>query len=285
MLGNITLGIDQAVQSAQGINPLDNQGVQNRVEQIQVKNVLEAIKDTKSVSDVLSKIGVDEKADELVRSEINNIITTVSKSNKKIADMIAVDGTTIVTDAEFGKFMDILEVENPDSFNKIVSGMTKLSKGYSGDTLDNQAQVDDIKSAFGKSSINIDSGIAAVRGTDPNTISFVNTMEQALKEITAPAYIAQNGKDKSLVELKKLDDLYATVYNNMPVTSGIERAFALSSLNRAELIKTMLEANIPEAEIRATLPNLLQSMERGLVYRGFRPEEDTAPNTLTSKIQ
>lgn len=196
--------------------------------------------------------------------------------------MIAVDGTTIVTDAEFGKFMDILEVENPDSFNKIVSGMTKLSKGYSGDTLDNQAQVDDIKSAFGKSSINIDSGIAAVRGTDPNTISFVNTMEQALKEITAPAYIAQNGKDKSLVELKKLDDLYATVYNNMPVTSGIERAFALSSLNRAELIKTMLEANIPEAEIRANLPNLLQSMKRGLVYRGFRPEE---PTTLTSKIQ
>lgn len=138
--------------------------------------------------------------------------------------------------------MNVLEKENPDSYNKIVAGLTKLSTGYKGDDLSNKAQLADIKNIFGSSSLNIDSGISAVRGTNPNSISFVNTMEQALKDITSPAYIAQNGKEKSIDELKKLDDIYATVYSNMPVTSGIERAFALSSLQRSSIVESLLQS-------------------------------------------
>jgi hypothetical protein len=66
-------------------------------------------------------------------------------------------------------------------------------------------------------------------------------MEQALKDITSPEYIAENGKEQSIAELKKLDEIYATVYGNMPVTSGIERAFALSSVTRTSIIEALLK--------------------------------------------
>jgi len=66
-------------------------------------------------------------------------------------------------------------------------------------------------------------------------------MEQALKDITSPEYIADKGVEKSLEQLKNLDEIYATVYSNMPVTSGIERAFALSSVTRTSIIEALLK--------------------------------------------
>jgi hypothetical protein len=71
----------------------------------------------------------------------------------------------------------------------------------------------------------------------------------------------------------------------MPVTSGIERAFALSSVTRTSIIEALLKKWATEEEIKSSIPNLLQAMPRWLVYRGFRPKDEGAkPTTLTSTI-
>jgi len=80
--------------------------------------------------------------------------------------------------------------------------------------------------------MNIDSAISAIRNTNANSTSFVNSMNNSLKTVLSPSYLATEGKDKMLAELGKLDNLYRIVYTQAPGNKQLERSFALDAMER-----------------------------------------------------
>jgi hypothetical protein len=130
ILGNMTLGINNLVASIQSANPLDNPAVSNRVEQIQVKTVIDSVAGSKTVEDVLTKLNVGTNASKLIEGEIAKLVSSLRSSNAKIADVIGVEGDTLIIKGDFDDVMNMVEKENPDLYNKVIAGLTRVSTGY-----------------------------------------------------------------------------------------------------------------------------------------------------------
>jgi len=129
LIGNMTLSIDNAAASIQSASPFDP-ATSNRVEQIQVKNVIDSIDGSKSVEDVLTKLNVGTNASKLIEGEIAKLVSSLGSSNAKIADVIGVEGDTLIIKGDFDDVMNMVEKENPDLYNKVIAGLTRVSASY-----------------------------------------------------------------------------------------------------------------------------------------------------------
>lgn len=268
------------------------QAVENRLNQYNVRDVMKplSLDEPITLTEFIAQSGIDKDTASIIAEEIPKMWMTEAKSNQEFATLFGFDGGTIdiLRTKDFGAMLKNLETTNPALFNSVISGFAKLKEEYDNQNLEGVNAAKQVRTAFDftKESASTAAAISALRGTDPNITSLSNSIQQALNDnLDIKKLVNPEMRAKAKENLKAIDSIFATVYNNTPITDGIERSVALIALGNKDFYKELFTGT--KGELAATMPNILKAMENGLEYRGFVPRPTsttTVSETETTDI-
>lgn len=113
--------------------------------------------------------------------------------------------------------------------------------------------------------------ISALRGTNPNVTSLSNAVSNAISDnFDMSKLVNKEDREKAKQNLKQLDDMFAVVYQNYPLTEVLERSLALASIRNKDYYNELFKDGTG-AKYMEVMPNILSAIKNGLEYRGYVP--------------
>lgn len=96
-----------------------------------------------------------------------------------------------------------------------------MKESYDGQELEGTNAAKQVQTMFDftKESAPTAAAISALRGTDPNITSLSLSTQKAMAEnMDLGKLVNPESRARAIDNLKKIDDMFATVYNNRPIT-------------------------------------------------------------------
>lgn len=233
-------------------------------------NTYRKLSDDDTLQSYMGKLNIDQNFISLISQEIQALYLTEAKANVKWWQITLQNGNTINLEKDFGKSMEYLEKENPKLFNDIISSMSRMAvESNKAEFEAKKSNVDYIKEKIFKPSTMLDDAvIASIAETNPNSTAVAQAVTNLYQDMVSNT---RWWKDTEKA-LTTLNDIFWTIYQSMPRSSGLERSIAIAS---TELINNIKETVGEEwvqylKSLMLKTPYIFEAMRNWLTYRWFR---------------
>lgn len=249
---------------------------QNRLDQYAAKSIIDAMdKWPANLPTFLKRLWLDEDSASVISTEIPKMLNTEAAANKQFGDFFRINWATqwLTPGSDIVQIMSNLEKQNPALFNSVVEGFAKMKQKYDMKDVYGENAYKQVGQMFNFNTPNpsVAAAISALRWTNPNVTSLSNSVSNAISDnFDMSKLVNKEDREKAKENLKQLDDMFAVVYQNYPLTEALERSIALASIRNKDYYSELFKDGTG-AKYMEVMPNILSAIKNGLEYRWYVP--------------
>jgi hypothetical protein len=224
LITDVGMPISQVQSNMSAANPWGD-ATKARLEQYAVADVMKPLESNEPITlrEFITQAGIDKDTTEIIAKEIPKMLMTEAKSNDEFAKFFRMSGGTyeMLDTGDFGLLLKNLEKNNPALFNSVIAGFAKMKTEYDNQELYGENAAKQVGSIFDfrKESAPTAAAISAIRGDSPNITSLSIAVQRAMADnMDMKKLVNAENREKAKENLKKIDQIFGTVYGNMPIT-------------------------------------------------------------------